>query len=193
MTVTCGIHRDGMVFLGADRRFISGNKIEDYHSKIVVSGCGRIALAFSGYARNIFLMRELGDKLFHEATASTIASKLKQALKDDGCTFSKTECENLSFEGSILMASSAGLFEIDQNFTPYLVPEGVFISRGTGEAYAVGAAHARSEDDITGTEILEGAIGAAIANCTSCGGDSEIVSVLIKEATKWHILADTAA
>lgn len=143
MTITCAIHQPGVgTWIGSDRLRSGGYRIIMDKSKWVSRNGWSIAV--DGYARAIDVIEhtpitapEVGDGVF------ALANWIRDALIADGFTrISSDGDENLAANlgSGFIVATPAGVWDIDAGFAISPIPPRRLHARGSGADYALGAA-----------------------------------------------------
>lgn len=161
MSIICGIHKDGVSYLAADRRTTINNyRFPEGTQKIVEFGpvAARAALAVAGDMRALSVVLDNTDKLAQAlfgdhldprnyeprvahkyADARALAKELRRLLTEDG--FQKKDTPGaLYYPCEFLLATRVAVYNIGTTFHVHRMSAGVFASGGSGDEVSRGAA-----------------------------------------------------
>ena len=98
----------------------------------------------------------------------------------DRYTFVNDQCDEKEspfgdLDASFLIANGNGMFHVGGDISVTRFEQ--YYAIGSGSDYALGALHALYEQDLTATQIAQGAVATAIAFDTKCGGDIRVRSI----------------
>lgn len=163
---------DGGVWLGSDTRgsFANGRVFCTGRSKWVIDSGRRLALAVGGYARLAAVTGEHVESWAGVDDAAMLVDSIRAAVIEDGWEARTDDGEHRSWPFEALLVCASGVYAIDNAFAYYRVPAGVPAAMGSGDSYALGAAHyalRAGHDDPA--HLTRAMLEAAAAHDAACG------------------------
>lgn len=172
MTIICALRDRGETWVGCDGQVTGGQHI--YPGSIRkwnFSADGWYALASAGdvVIRNALsaLVGEMtvASAVLQESNAVEISRRLRGLLKENDVEKNHDKL----WPNEFIVAGRDGIFDIASDLAVHRIPDGILWARGSGENYAMGAAHATLGDNPMAR--VRYALEAACAFSTSCGGE----------------------
>lgn len=174
MTVIAAYKDDKGIHIGSDSRvtYSTGTKYDLGNKWRVLKSKGSkysIYIGCAGSARldNLIISN---SKLIEAATSAfEIGDLIKKSVIADAWKEEKDEGgEPQNYEIDILIIYKHNIYRIGSDFSVVQIPDFTFVSIGTGESFALGAAYATRNKN--GKELMRTAIQAAINYDVNCGG-----------------------
>jgi ATP-dependent protease HslVU (ClpYQ) peptidase subunit len=131
------------------------------------------AVGVAGHLRTINVFHHHAAELLENLSdAYEFAVRARDLLKGDGYRDSEKGDGPPQFGQSLLLARSDGLWNVGADFSVVALPANQPWAEGTGRELALGAAHAllSSNANVPAGDVVRGAIEAAIALDSTCGG-----------------------
>lgn len=170
MTIICALHQHGETWIGADSRTSFGHQVYDHTQKWLVATDGALAVGLCGSGRARYLLEQVGEELFFQADAHSVAKRLHQAIIDDGWPLKKEDGGPNWITGGAIYADTTGVWQICCDFGVNAMPSGVFLADGSGEQFARGAAHTVARHEAGPEQVVGVALEAACRFDSGCGG-----------------------
>ena len=136
---------------------------------------GNVALAAAGDGKAQDLIEWAAPHgLLEPADALMVAAKLQAIVKADGWKGNAGERGVEDYGSSFILATLAGVWDIDGSFAVSRINDGEMWARGSGMSFALGAGHALCRDkrrrEVYPEARIEAALNTAARFDAACGG-----------------------
>lgn len=178
MTIIAAIHdpKEKVTYIGSDTLITSGShRLGSAGFKFVVHDGW--AIGISGRLRTQNLVEVSAARILGDISGPMdFCNRIRSLLDEDGYGKADDDGGSRGYSQFCILASASGVWYVGPDFSYISIPGGVLCANGSGEDYALGAAHLGCAIGLAPREVLRRAIEAAISYETNCGGD-----ILIEE------------
>lgn len=175
MTIICGYHRGNEVWIGADSQIQGGDFVYPETVEKLVRH-GPWVLGIAGSALTLRLISQQGQTIAGMSAPEEIADFLQQLYRDAGFKRDETHPGPPDYQQEAVLVSTKGCWSISSNGIVG-VPSWGFVSVGSGDRVAFGAAYVAHHKNEVPEAVLRYALEAAISMTATCGGEMQIFCV----------------
>jgi len=179
MTIIAAYEGFHHYWIGSDSLGVSCGLGADFGTKLIKKG--NYIIAFSSSYRVGDVARE-SKNLPKEINSIIDVRKFRDALSKDLIEEAGARTEAHNGNGlkeapvGIIIVSPTGMYAIEGDFQVHKIKTGYY-ANGSGWAIAYGALYIAKQNKASGEEAISGAIKAAIAHSTTCGGRCHVKSI----------------